>query len=143
MSSCSSSPKPLPVLFTHVCVVSPPIHSLVHVQQSMFPLRPAFRSPLTTFAGSMQDSSDDINCKFPFNTDATHSHDTDDCGCDTELGTTNKSLGFIKTATAAALCMTLVASAMTEPSVAQYRQAATILPAKRHSFDTPTAPFRR
>src|SRR6267142_2110390 len=82
--------------------MSPPIHSLVHIQQSMFPLRPAFRSPLTTFAGSMQDSGDDINCKFPFDTDATHSHDADNRGHDTELGTTDKSLGFIKTATSAA-----------------------------------------
>jgi len=96
----------------------------------MFPLRPAFCSPLTTFASSMQDSSDDINCKFPFNTNATHSHNADDCRCDTELGTTDKSLGFIKTATATALCMTPAASAMTAPSAAQHRQAVTILPAK-------------
>src|SRR6267142_358194 len=96
----------------------------------MFPLHPAFRSPLTTFAGSTQDSSDDINCKFPFDTDATHSHDANDRGCDTELGTTDKSLGFIKTATAAASCMTPAASAMTAPSAAQHRQAVTILPAK-------------
>jgi len=96
----------------------------------MFPLCPTFCSPLTTFAGSMQDSGDDINCKFPFDTNATHSHDADDRGCDTELSTTDKSLGFIKTATAAALCMTLGASAMTAPSAVQHRQAATILPAK-------------
>jgi len=79
----------------------------------MFPLCPAFHSPLTTFAGSTQDSGNDINCKFPFDTDATNSHDTNNYGCDTELSTTDKSLGFIKTATATELCMTLVASAMT------------------------------
>jgi len=107
----------------------------------MFPLHPTFCSPLTTFAGSTQDSSDDINCKFPFDTDATHSHNADDCRHNTELGTTNKSLGFIKTATAAASCMTLGASAMTAPSAAQHRQAATILLAKRHSFNTPATPF--
>jgi len=84
----------------------------------MFPLCPTFCSPLTTFAGSMQDSGDDINCKFPFNTGATHSHNTDDHGHDTKLGTTDKSLSFIKTATAAASCMTPAASAMTAPSVA-------------------------
>jgi len=96
----------------------------------MFPLYPAFHSPLTTFAGSTQDSGDDINCKFPFDTNATHSHDTDNHRHDTELGTTDKSLSFIKTATAAASCMTPVVSAMTAPSVAQHRKAATILPAK-------------
>src|SRR6266850_93977 len=121
MSSCSSSPEPLPVLFTHVCVASPPIHSLVHVQQSMFPLRPAFCSPLTTFAGSTQDSGDDINCKFSFDTNATDSHDADNHGRDTELSTTDKSLGFIKTAMATALCMTPAASATTAPSVVQHR----------------------
>src|SRR6267142_2459280 len=127
MSSCSSSPKPPPVSFTHVCVVSPPIHSLVHIQQSMFPLRSTFCSPLTTFAGSTQDSSNDINCKFPFDTNATDSHNADDRGCDTKLSTTNKSLGFIKTVMAAASCMTPAASAMTAPSVVQHRQAAIIL----------------
>jgi len=75
----------------------------------------------------MQDSGDDINCKFPFNTDATHSHNANDHRHDTKLSTTNKSLSFIKTATAAASCMTLVASATIAPSAAQYRQAAMIL----------------
>jgi len=50
----------------------------------------------------------------------------DDCRHDTELGTTDKSLGFIKTATATASCMTLAASAMTAPLAAQHRQAVTI-----------------
>src|SRR6266850_2261904 len=95
----------------------------------MFPLHPTFCSPLTTFAGSMQDSGNDINCKFPFDTNATNSHNADDHRCNTKLVTTNKSLSFIKTATAAVLCMTPAASAMTAPSAAQHRQAAMILPA--------------
>src|SRR6266850_5178540 len=141
MSSHSSEPPSVSFMRVCVCVASPPIHSLIHIQQSMFPLRPTFCSPLTTFAGSTQDSGDNINYKFPFDTDATHSHDTDNHGHDTELGTTNKSLSFIKTATAAASCITPGASAMIAPLAAQHRQAVTILPAKRHSFDTPAAPF--
>src|SRR6267142_2589719 len=101
--------------------------SLVHVQQNKFPLHSTFHSPLTTFAGSTQDSGNDINCKFPFDTDATDSHDANDCIFNTKPSTTDKSLSFIKTAMAAELCMTPVASATTAPSVAQHRQAVTIL----------------